>query len=348
MHRSSAAALPLVLLLAACGSVDNAFRLPKLSAPAAGGAPVSATGTPGNVTGQVLDLSTYSPGGSAPGWSVLASGQPAQGVAPVKDAVVVVGPALESGATALQAGSNGDTSTTTDAQGKFSLTASAGTQYLMVFPGPRDRVHTAAIHRVVTLGSGANPLPALLMAAVTSDEAAWLERVNSDRAANGAAPVVLDESLLESARYWSNFMAHTGYFAHCVPASACTPGDTATPPPSAEAFDANPGTRDAYFGAAAGLWGENIAAGFATWSGAEGAFMAEKSLCPGATYSGCSFGETTGHFLNIVDPTFAWVGLAEAHGGVKFGSYYDQEFGSPGTPSSPAEEMLRLSPPLTP
>ncbi len=201
----------------------------------------------------------------------------------------------------------------------------------------------------MTIVNGANALPTLLMAAVTADEAAWLARVNSDRAANGAAPVVFDESLLESARYWSNFMARTGYFAHCVPASACTAGDTATPPPSAQAFDANPGTRDAYFGGAIGWWGENIAAGFTTWSDAESAFMAEKSLCPGASYSSCSFGETTGHFLNIVDPTFIWTGLAEARGGVKYGSYYDQEFGDAGSaPASSADETFRLSPPLTP
>ena len=145
-------------------------------------------------------------------------------------------------------------------------------------------------------------------------KSAWLTQVNADRAANGAAPLVFDEALLESARYWANFMGTTGYFNHCIPASSCG-GGSATPPPGAAPQDATPATRDAYFNAYFGGWGENIAAGFGNWQGAESAFMAEKANCPGDTAVGCPFSESTGHFLNIVDPSYLWIGLGEATGG---------------------------------
>jgi len=316
------------------------------SSPAPGGS--SAPSSSGNVTGAVYDLSSYNPnikGGGGAGWSVLPNGSPAPGVNPVSGAVVIIGGTLIAGATAPPSLPDDDAMAVTDSGGAFALSSTAtGAQFIMVFPGRGDTVHTAAIHRTTSLVAGKNALPKQLMAAVTSDEAAWLTQVNADRAANGAAPLVFDEALLESARYWANFMATTGYFNHCIPASAC--GGSATPPPGAEPQDATPATRDAYFNAYFGGWGENIAAGFSTWGSAESAFMAEKANCPGDTATGCPFTESTGHFLNIVDSGYVWAGLGEATNGAGYGSYYDQEFATPGSglsssSSLPNERMVR-------
>jgi hypothetical protein len=134
MHRSAAAAFAFGLLLAGCGGGGGTSGLPTLTAPASGGSAVAPPSTAGNVTGQVLDLSSYSPGGSAPGWSVSAAGTPVQGNAPVKGAVVMIGPVLITGATAPQRGANSDASAVTDARGNFSLNAPAGTQYLSTRP----------------------------------------------------------------------------------------------------------------------------------------------------------------------------------------------------------------------
>jgi len=331
------------LVLAACSGGLNGSPLALVSPTPGGSAPA------GNVTGQVLDLAAYSPSATAGGvgWSVLAGGSPAAGVNPVAGAVVIVGSTLVSGPTAPPVAPSGDVATTTDASGRFGLSTSAtGKQYIMVFPAPHDSLHTAVIHRVVTLASGKTSLATQLMAVVTTDEAAWLAQVNLDRAANGAAPVVFDEALLESARYWSNFMGRTGYFAHCIPAASCTPGATATPPPGAGPQDANPGTRDAYFGAITGGWGENIAAGYGTWGGAESAFMAEKANCPGGSAVGCPFGPSTGHFLNIVNQSYVWAGLGEAtNGAAPFTTYYDEEFAIPGS-GLPSQRERRMPGPI--
>lgn len=339
----------LALGLAACSGGGSGLGPAPSPTPAGSASPSSS----GNVTGAVYDLSSYTAGvsGGGVGWSVLPNGSPAPGVNPVSGAVVVVGGTLVTGATAPPSLPSDDVMAVTNSGGAFALsTAATGAQYIMVFPAASDKVHAAAIHRTTTLVAGKNALPTQLMAAVTSDEAAWLTQVNADRAANGAAPLVFDEALLESARYWANFMGTTGYFNHCIPASSCG-GGSATPPPGAAPQDATPATRDAYFNAYFGGWGENIAAGFGDWQGAESAFMAEKANCPGDTAVGCPFSESTGHFLNIVDQSYLWVGLGEATGGAApYSLYYDQEFATPGSGLSSSSSLpnARMARPLAP
>jgi uncharacterized protein YkwD len=354
----------LTLGLGACsggGTTPGAGANPTPSPAAPTPTAVGATPTPfvtaspstaGNVTGAVYDLSSYNPsvtGSGGVGWSVLPNGSPAPGVDPVAGAIVVIGTSLIAGATAPPSLPSGDVMAVANSGGAFALdTTATGTAYIMVFPGASDTSHTAAIHRTVSLVSGKNVLPVQLMAAVTSDEAGWLAQVNADRAANGAPPLVFDEALVESARYWANFMGRTGYFNHCIPASSC--GGTATPPPGAAPQDATPATRDAYFNAYFGSWGENIAAGFPNWESAESAFMAEKANCPGDTATGCPFNDSTGHFLNIVDASYLWVGLGEATNGESYGTYYDQEFDAPGSglASTSALPDARMPRPLSP
>lgn len=333
-------------LLCACGGAAGTAPLPYqagATGPAsAARAMAGVTSTPAPlaaVSGRVMDLSSYDPDvrrNGGPGWSVLPNGSGAPGVAPVAGAVVVVGPYPIDGATAPPVLPPGDARAVSDAAGRFSLSVARGQAgvvypgeifWLDVFPNASDPRHRAAIHRTIPLAAGTNVLPQdlTLLAAVTPDEDAYLRGLNADRAAFGAAPLVLDETMLESARYWAHFMATTGYFAHCIPAASCTPGATATPPPSYGVQDLTPATRDAYFHDTFGTDGENIAAGFATWQAAEAAMMAERANCPGGSSRGCPLNERTAHFLNIVDRAYDWAGVAIATHGVA-GSYDVQEF----------------------
>jgi hypothetical protein len=293
------------------------------------------------VSGRVMDLSSYDPdvrAGGGPGWSVLANGTPARGVAPVRGAYVLVGPYPIDGATPPPVLPPGDEMAVTDAAGRFSLRVPLGqagvvypgeVYWLDVFPSSADQVHRAVIHRTLSLAAGNNVLPeaTTLLAAVTRDEVAYLRGINADRARFGAPPLLLDETMLESARYWAHFMATTGYFAHCIPAASCTPGATATPPPVYGPQDVSPAARDAYFHDTFGSSGENIAAGYPSWSSAEAMMMAERAFCPGGSPVGCPQSERTAHFLNIVNGSFNWGGVAIATHGMG-GNYYDTEFWS--------------------
>ncbi len=288
-----------------------------------------------------MDLSDYDPGvrsGGGPGWSVLANGSPARGVLPVRGASVVVGPYPVDGATPPPVLPPGDALATTDAAGRFTLKVARGQAgvvypgevfWLDIFPSPADRVHRAAIHRTMSLPAGNLTVPQAmtLLAAVTPDESAYLDGINADRARFGAAPLVLDETMLESARYWAHFMATHGYFAHCIPAASCTPGATTPPPASYGVQDITPATRDAYFHDTFGIEGENIAEGLPAWPAVEKAMMAERALCPNGEPRGCAYTERTAHFLNIVDASYDWAGVGIATHGLA-GTYYDTEFWS--------------------
>ncbi len=161
----------------------------------------------------------------------------------------------------------------------------------------------------------------LKVAKPTNAERRWLARINFERARYGLHAVVFDQSAIASARYWATYMARNKYFDHTLPRA-----DPNADTPS----DATPVTRYLKF---SGLdlddtngMSENIAEfdGDASWSDAEDMFMAEKSKCPHGSPNGCAYGEATGHFLNILNPDFKWVGLGIAKIGGQ--TYYDQEF----------------------
>lgn len=142
---------------------------------------------------------------------------------------------------------------------------------------------------------------------------AWLTQINADRAANGASAVQLDDMLTIAAYDHAVDEATQGYFAHFDP------------------HGFSPNTRSLLLGSMMqGL--EDIAAGYATWSGAESAMMAERTALPHQDAADCqtSSEDLAGHYCNIVWPTHNWVGLAilsAPNGATQYGTYYDQEFG---------------------
>jgi uncharacterized protein YkwD len=183
----------------------------------------------------------------------------------------------------------------------------------------------ATIHKPISVNQFNNQLGTLNVSAITADEAAWLQQVNNDRAAYGAGTVVLDEILQEAAQHWDNYMASNAYF---YPTCAQTSGACST----AAQYEQSAGAQYTHSA-------QNIAAigPGTTWGNAESGFMNESSSCPQpAQYSTCQGQTGAADFLNIITPSFVWVGLAEIHNGASYNptlgqylDYYTQEFGTP-------------------
>jgi uncharacterized protein YkwD len=325
-----------ILALAACSGGGSSSPLPTAVAPT----PLaSATAQPTVATsGVVYDL-PYNGTSSAPGYSVIAPGVAATPGSPIAGADVYVGPELVLGAIAPATAPTGVMHAVTAANGSFTIGGlTPGTYALTIFaPAP----HTAVLHQDLVV-SASSASGTYFLTAPTTTETAWFAQQTLDRAAFDVAPLVLDESALEAARYWASFMARNDYFGHCIPESSCVAGDTTPPPASYGPQDVNPQARFTYFhGFSGGNEGENIAAGYATWQAVDQAFMAEQSACPGDTATGCPFTDATGHFLNIIDANYAWTGVAiatDASGTL----YYDEEFTLVSTtlPSSKATRAL--------
>jgi hypothetical protein len=210
---------------------------------------------------------------------------------------------------------------TTDVDGRFTISIPAdadSSAYIEVIPAAGDPHVT--LHRRLPLSAGHADLGQMVLSVPTPAERAWLTQVNSDRAKDGAAPVVFDEAMMETAHAWASYMAAHGHFDHDCPAS-------------------DPGCKDATELAkrfhAASDTSENIGVGDVGWQTIEKMFMDEKRACPNHSNAGCDFNENTGHYLNVVDPTSTWVGLAIVNNGKPFEpgsgrvSYFDQEFGGP-------------------
>ena len=333
-HRSTTTGLFLCALassLAACSGGGGGSAVP--ASPGAQTYGQAATGQSAGAaqsvaTGVVVDL-PYDATPANPGYSVLADGSPAPAGAPIAGARVFIGPAVVNGIAAPDTAPAGFVSATTDANGAFRMPAAvAGRLAITIFaPAP----HTATLHQVFDAARAANGTYEL--SAPTDAETAWLARTNADRARWSVAPVALDESALESARYWSRFMESHAYFAHCIPASLCKSGDTTAPPSSYGAQDVDPQHRFAYFhGFSGASAGENIAAGFAAWPNVENAFLAEQSACPNGSPVNCPFTEATGHFLNVVDPHYVWTGYGMTTG-PDGNIWYDQEFANVYSPT---------------
>ncbi len=335
-------------VLAACGSgggsggalpptVGGGFVTGPTNGPAPTGSPSgvastspspgsSATPTPGNT-------STPGPGGSAsPGPSAAPTAAPtgyyAQGSVrdiasglPIAGAVVVLAPQVYAGSTPPPSLSSGS-ETTTASDGSFTLTGLVpGSNYLEVFENGY-----ATIHKPIAVNQLDNQLGPLKLTGITADEAAWLQQVNADRAQYGAPIVVLDEILQEAAQHWDNYMAAKGYFADdCSQTtdSSCT---------TAAQYEQSAGAQYTHSAQNIAATGPN-----STWTNAETGFVAESANCPQpATYSTCLGHSGAQHFLNLIDPQYVWIGLAEVKNGASYNpiygpvlDYYTQEFGTP-------------------
>jgi uncharacterized protein YkwD len=220
--------------------------------------------------------------------------------APIAGASVAIGSSLAGGALG---GISAQTATAAD--GSYVLGGyAANARYLQVSLAGNPVV----LHAAVTAGNAT--FPDMLLATPTADEVSGFNQVNADRAAHGSGtgknPVILDEYLLETARYRANDMATAGYFAHTPPAGAGLSG-------SAE-----------YALLAKGLpyagWGENIALGYASLQAADAnGYMIE--------------GPGGGHYENIIDTRNVWVGLAAVYNGKALPPY---------TPNYSAEEFGKM------
>ncbi len=255
--------------LAACSGGGGGSSVPSSSTPSPG----STAGPPGSVTG-ALYACTW-------GGSSCSKG------APIGGASVALG-------NSLAGGTLGGISAraTTAADGSYALAGySADARYLQVTVSG----NAVVLHAAVT---PAGRLPDLLLSTPTADELAGFAQINADRAAHGtgtgANPLVLDEYLLETARYRANDMAVFGYFSHT--------------PPSGAGLD---GWHE-YTSLAGGLpyagWGENIAIGYASLQSADAdGYMSE--------------GPAGGHYQNIVDARNVWAGLAAVYNGKPLAPY---------------------------
>jgi uncharacterized protein YkwD len=311
-------------VLAACGGGGIYVPANRDTPSVAGSSSPSPGDLQASIVGVVVDL-PYDGTNANPGYSVVPpNGLPPRAGSPIANALVYVGPQIVAGSTPPPAGTPGFARAVTDAHGTFRLSnAPAGDVTISIFATPP---HVAAIHADLALAGGANAVGPYYLTVPSASENAWLVQENADRAAFGIAPVGLDEATLEAGRYWAAFMQRNAYFAHCIPASFCTAGDTTPPPAAYGSQDVDPSARFRYeHGFSGASLAENIAAGFPSWQTVDRAFMAERSACPGGAVATCPFGETTGHFLNIVDADYSWSGFGVAQ--PSSGSpYYAQEF----------------------
>jgi uncharacterized protein YkwD len=145
---------------------------------------------------------------------------------------------------------------------------------------------------------------------VTTSAAAWLALANTDREANGAPAVQLDDGLMIAAWDHAVDMGVQGYFAHFDPHGFA------------------PTTRSLMLGSML-MGSEDIAAGVPTYEQADAEFMAEQAKLPNQAASDCATSDSLApHFCNIVAATHnrLGVGIVDVPGS-PYKTYYDQEFG---------------------
>ena len=234
-------------------------------------------------------------------------------------AIGIVGPVPITGATPPAQLPSGDISVRTDAAGTFTETVSvapappsgaepfvipqnnilgftppANGYYVEVFGAGTDGKSAGApipLHRFVAASTGIS----LRVSTTSAAEAGALAIVNSERAANNAAPLIFDESTEEVARlHASDATARGAYICH---------------------YDANnvgPSSRYLAVGGI-GLAGEGVGItnapdALTALDGVESAFIGEKTLTPPGA-----------HYTNLVDAGHLWAGLA-ASGPATLGS----------------------------
>jgi Cysteine-rich secretory protein family len=210
-----------------------------------------------------------------------------------------------------------------------SLTAT-GIQDIVFPAGLSGGVHAMVIvapsYAVYHNGVNSGDTASILLFPISGAIQEWLTQVNLDRQANGVwnGLIALDDGLTIAAFYHAADMAKYTYFAHVDPFQNLGPTD-----------------RVQRLGENIGV-GENIAKA-GTWQAAEAAFMNEKqwlanqdkSDCP-ATLSGAGFAaaanagktpaEFVGHFCNIVNSSYTWIGL-----GISTNLYVQDFADAPGT-----------------
>jgi len=152
---------------------------------------------------------------------------------------------------------------------------------------------------------------------------AFLTLINNYRAQNGAGPLQVSATLENSSQWMSNDMATKNYFSHT------------------DSLGRDPFTRMAAFGYSYEPAGENIAAGY---SDAESAFTAWQNACDPDGSGNCTYA----HRANMLDPSYAVIGIGRAFGSSStYGWYWTTDFGAVVdktiTPSSSAPTITSFS-----
>ena len=189
---------------------------------------------------------------------------------------------------------------TTAANGSFTISSVPNGSYVIqVTPPANSNAPTGfsyPFYHAAAAVSGTTTLATIKLDLLTSDDQTWIVKTNSDRTSYGAAALKADETAMLAARAWANQLAIDPTVGH---------GTTTTP----QQRYANVG--------GIGADSENIGVNLAdqTWPNTEAAWMAESQNCPQPTaYSTSpnpSNGQSTGHFLAIVNPAQLWIGVGE-------------------------------------
>jgi hypothetical protein len=158
----------------------------------------------------------------------------------------------------------------------------------------------ATIHRSLTVAQGSNALGVLKVAALSSDEQAWLVDLNNRRATVSVPAsfgnLKIDEFAEEEARAEAASVA-----AGTNPYADSTEGIFGT------IYDNTPGV---YFGVSGVSDLQNAPSAFVA---ADAAFYAEMANCPaGGDWQTCPLAENTGHYMVLSDTRDVWIGLGES------------------------------------
>lgn len=306
--------------LTACGGGASGGTAAPISAPPTGASGVtipivlptaaSPTAAPSGATvaGTIVEIPSDAYGPATIGTVVYASSDAAQ-TAPLANATVIIGPVPVIGATPPALLPTGDIAVRSTASGSFAGTppiAPAPATSVEPFVIPRNNVlgvaPPATGYYLEIFGNGSDgtsagtPIPlhrfvpasttlALHISTISAAEAGALASVNADRAANGAGALIFDASAQEVARLHASDESAQRYTCH---------------------YDVrNIGPSSRYLAAGGmGLTGENL--GLTYGPDAASAFQANED----ATLAERSTTPAGGHFLNLVDPSHQWAGLA--------------------------------------
>jgi len=186
---------------------------------------------------------------------------------------------------------------TTTASGTFSVTVPAAGTYMLTIA---NGATYATLHRSVTIPAAGLAIGTVKVAALSTDEQAWLADLNNQRA-TVSTPVsfsnlVIDEYAEEQARAEAAAVA-----------SGAQPYGDATESLYIGYYAASPGVIYSTAGGAADLVG--AASGYLT---ADTQWMAEKANCPSGNWQTCTFAANTGHYINISTTANVWVGVGES------------------------------------
>jgi hypothetical protein len=190
------------------------------------------------------------------------------------------------------------TTAATGGNGSFTIAVpSAGTYMLTI---GKDTTY-ATIHRTIAVTASGLTLGTLKVAALSSDEQAWLIDVNTQRATvsypTSFSNLTVDEYAEEQARQW----------ASDVLAGKTIYGDAGYGP-----YQSAYGSSLGSLYAAAGTLSQNIAGQTSAFKLSDNVWMSEKSNCPGGNWQTCTYSPTTGHYINISNTQMVWLGLGEA------------------------------------